>query len=230
MARLLLISNSGKPYLEHCRPYISSFLGSIQNASFISAAAFMDGNEYLKKVQDALALLQLKLEHLDLDKNPHEILAKASSIFVGGGNTYRLLKKIHEAKLMEPLRKKILDGLPYVGWSAGANIAGPQILTTNDWNVVGLTEFKALGLVPFNINPHYLETDPTMAQHSETRDMRIAEYHQVHENIVLGIEEQTSLEIGHEKIKVVGKGRVRRFERGKPPVDYHPEDWIPIQF
>jgi dipeptidase E len=105
-------------------------------------------------------------------------LERAETVFVGGGNTYALLDRI---------RERVGEGLPYVGASAGSNVAGPNILTTNDWNVVGLAAFDALGLVPFNINPHYLQVDPAMAPGSETRDMRIAEYHRVRDNPVVGL-------------------------------------------
>jgi dipeptidase E len=107
--------------------------------------------------------------------------------------------------------------MPYIGSSAGSNVAGPNILTTNDWNVVALDAFAALGLVPFNINPHYLETDPAMAAHSETRDERITEYHAVNANPVVGIEEGTALRVEDGVATVVGRGRVKLFERGHVP-------------
>jgi hypothetical protein len=107
--------------------------------------------------------------------------------------------------------------MPYIGSSAGANIAGPRILTTNDWNVVALDAFDALGLVPFNINPHYLETDPTMAPGSETRDDRISEYHVVWDNAVVGIEEGTLVRVEDGAVTVQGRGRVKLFARGKTP-------------
>ena len=110
-------------------------------------------------------------------------------MFIGGRNTYALLRRLRQATLLEPIRERVRAGMPYFGTSAGSNVAGPNILTTNDWNVVGLTAFDALGLVPFNVNPHYLETDPAMAPGSETRDMRVAEYHVIRDNPVVGIEE-----------------------------------------
>ncbi len=215
--RLLLISNSGKPYLEHCKSDIASFLGPIKRGTFVAAAAFIDPQAYIQKVRDALGI---ELELLDLKAKPLQQLLTAQSILVGGGNTYHLLDELKKAKVLKPIQERVLGGMPYIGWSAGSNIAGPTILTTNDWNVVGLNNFDALNFVPFNINPHYLEADPMMAQHSETRAERIAEYHKVNKNVVLGVEEQTSLLVEDKSIKVVGRNRVWRFEPEKTPRIY----------
>jgi dipeptidase E len=122
----------------------------------------------------------------------------------------------------------VLAGTPYVGSSAGSNIVGPTILTTNDWNVVALDRFDALGLVPFNVNPHYLETDPAMAPHSETRDDRIREYHVINANPVFGIEEGTMLRVEHGVATVLGRGRVKVFRRGAEPLWYRTGDRIPL--
>src|SRR5581483_1942049 len=117
------------------------------------------------------------------------------AVFLGGGNTYALLQRLRRAELLEPIRRRVRAVMPYIGSSAGSNVAGPTILTTNDWNVVGLDTFEALGLVPFNVNPHYRETDPAMAPGSETRDERIAEYHMVWSNPAVGIEEETMVRV-----------------------------------
>ena len=170
--------------------------------------------------------------HLPLFGTPRpdwrEHLLTRDLIFVGGGNTYALLKRLREAKLLEPIRERVHAGLPYIGSSAGSNIAGPNVLTTNDWNVVGLGEFGALGLVPFNINPHYLETDPAMAAHSETRDDRIAEYHVVNGNAVVGIEEGTAVRVEGGVAVVQGTGRVKLFRRGEPPSWFRGREALPV--
>jgi dipeptidase E len=118
--------------------------------------------------------------------------------------------------------------MPYAGASAGANVAGPNILTTNDWNVVGLDRFEALGLVAFNINPHYREADPAMARCSETRDDRIREYHAVHANPVLGLEEGALVLVGDGLVTVRGTARVRLFRRGREPVWFQPGERVPV--
>jgi dipeptidase E len=225
--RLLLISNSGKPFLGHCQKTMLEFLGPIREVAFVSAASFIPDKDYLAKVRDTFTPLGITVQHLDVDQQPLAVLKEAQAVLVGGGNTYRLLKRVRESGLLKPLREKVLAGMPFIGWSAGANLAGPTILTTNDWNVVALNQFDALNLVPFNINPHYQETDLTMAPNSETRDMRIAEYHQVNRNTVLGIEEQTCLWIENKTVKVVGAHRVRRFDANQTPKDFRPGEEVP---
>jgi dipeptidase E len=227
--KLLLFSNSGKPYLQHCRETVISFLAGCRRVAFVPRAAFIDPRAYLDKVAEAFAGAPFSIVPLDVKRKPLKVLESADAILVGGGNTYRLLQGLYEGRFLDPIRRRVRAGMPFVGWSAGANIAGPTILTTNDWNVVGLPKFKALGLVGFNINPHYKETDPTMAQFSETRDDRIAEYHKANRNTVLGIEEQTCLHVENRVVRVVGAGRVRRFEAGKAPVDYRAGDAIPVR-
>jgi dipeptidase E len=224
--RILLVSNSGRPFLEWCRPIIAEFLGKAGRVTFVTAANLGDERAYWERARDALASpppagLGVEVTHCDWRREPLSALERADALFIGGGNTYALLKRLKEAGLVEAIRERVRAGMPYIGSSAGSNVAGPTILTTNDWNVVALSEFTALGLVPFNINPHYLETDPVMAPGSETRDERIAEYHVVNTNDVLGIEERTAVRVQDDIATVVGYGRVKRFRRGEPP------QWLP---
>jgi dipeptidase E len=214
--RLLLISNSGRPYLAHCRAEILDFLGPARRLAFVTAAALGDEEAYCETARAALAP-ELAVEHMRWDRDPFPALARADAVFVGGGNTYALLRRLRQSGLVGPLRERVGEGLPYIGASAGANLAGPNILTTNDWNVVGLTAFEALDLVAFNVNPHYLETDPAMALGSETRDMRIAEYHVVRDNPVVGIEEGTMVRVEAGTATVRGTGRVKVFRRQQVP-------------
>ena len=221
--RVLLISNSGRPFLEHARPHIADFLGgALKRLAFVTAASLADEVAYYQRARAALAPrppdgIDVQVMHLRWDAEPLATLAQADAVFVGGGNTYALLKRLREGQLLEPLRVRVQAGMPYIGSSAGANLAGPRILTTNDWNVVALDAFDALGLVPFNINPHYLETDPTMARGGETRDDRIFEYHVVWDNVVVGIEEGTLLRVEDGVVTVRGRGRVKVFARGEAP-------------
>ena len=220
--RVLLLSNSGRPFLEHAKPHLADFLGGITRVAFVTAASLTDEVAYWQRARDSLspapgAGLGLDVLHLRWDADPLATLGRAQAIFVGGGNTYALLKRLRHARLLDAIRARVEAGMPYVGASAGSNVAGPRILTTNDWNVVALDAFDALGLVPFNINPHYLETDPTMAPGSEARDDRIREYHAVWDNPVVGIEEGTALRIEAGTAAVIGRGRVKLFERGQPP-------------
>jgi dipeptidase E len=226
--RVLLISNSGRPFLEHCRAAIAEFLGPRRQVAFITAASYEDEEAYATLARQALAPVGLEVVHLHLETHPLRMLDRAEAVFVGGGNTFHLLGRLHAVGILDTLRTRVRDGMPYVGASAGANVAGPNILTTNDWNVDGISRFEALGLVPFNVNPHYRETDPAMAPFSETRDERIGQYLQVHNNPVLGIEEQTLLCWENGTATVLGHGRVRRFRRGGPPCDFRPGERIEL--
>ena len=231
--RLLLISNSGRPFLGWCRPILGEFLRGARTLAFVSAATLSAVDAYWQRVSEALAPappvgLGLTVVHCDWRGPWREPLARADAIFVGGGNTYALLQRLKQSGLLDAIGERVRGGVPYIGSSAGSNIAGPTILTTNDWNVVGLRDFSALGLVPFNVNPHYLETDPAMAAHSETRDERIAEYHVVNANVVLGIEESTAIRVEHGIAGVVGGGRVKMFGRGAPPQWFSAGDTLPV--
>jgi dipeptidase E len=155
-------------------------------------------------------------------------LAAAEALFMGGGNTYALLQRLRGAGLLEAIRARVAAGMPYAGASAGSNVAGPTILTTNDWNVVGLDRFDALGLVGFNINPHYKEMDPAMAAFSETRDDRIREYHVVNSNPVLGLEEGAWVIVDEGAVTVHGTARVKLFRPAADPVWYRAGDRLPV--
>ncbi|MBI2216630.1 MAG: dipeptidase PepE [Candidatus Rokubacteria bacterium] len=246
MSRVLLVSNSGRPFLAWCRPLIGEFLASegghtagadaarrVTTLAFVTAANLGDERLYWGRARQALEPpppegLGLTVTHCDWRAEPRGTLERADALFVGGGNTYALLRRLSEAKLLDPIRERVRAGMPYVGSSAGSNVAGPNILTTNDWNVVALSEFRALGLVPFNVNPHYLETDPAMAAHSETRDDRIAEYHVVNDNAVVGIEEGTAVRAEDGVAVVQGNGRVKLFQRGEPPRWFNAGEVLPV--
>jgi len=211
--RALLLSNSG-------RAELLDFLGPARRLAFVTAASLADEIAYYEAARAALAPT-LEVTHLRWNHDPLPVLEGAEAIFVGGGNTYALLDRLRRSGLLDAIRHRVHAGLPYVGASAGSNVAGPNILTTNDWNVVGLTAFEALALVPFNINPHYLQVDPAMAPGSETREMRIGEYHHVRDNPVVGLEEGAALRIEDGLTVVRGTTRARLFLRGRDPV------WVP---
>lgn len=231
--RALLISNSGRPFLAHCMAQIRDVLGGARRLAFVSAANLHDEIAYHARARDALgapppAGCGVEVLHLRWNRGPLATLAEADAVFVGGGNTYALLKRVREAALLEPLRARVRAGLPYLGASAGANLAGINILTTNDWNVVGLTAFDALGLVPANINPHFLEIDPAMAPGSETREERIREFHVLWPQPVLGIEEGTLLRVEGSVATVLGRGRVKRLTREDEPRWYAAGERVPL--
>jgi len=219
--RMLLVSNSGRPFLAHCMAHVREFLGTTPHLAFVSAANLDDEDAYYTRVRDALGApppggAGVEVLHLRWNADPLRTLARADALFVGVGNTYALLKRLREARLLEPIRERVRAGMPYMGASAGSNVAGPSILTTNDWNVVSLEAFEALGLVPFNVNPHFLEVDEAMAPGSETREERIREFHTVWPQPVLGIEEGTLVRVEDGAATILGARRVKLFERGQP--------------
>jgi dipeptidase E len=227
--RVLLISNSGQPYLEHCRGALGDFFGpAVRRVGFISAATLADPEHYFNRAKDGLAPLGVEVEHVHWERQPVKSLAKVDGLFVGGGNTYALLDRVRASGLLDAIKERARDGMPYAGASAGANLAGPTILTTNDWNVVALAHFGALHLVPFNINPHYKDRDPAMAPHSETREDRIREYHVRNKNAVVGIEEQTMVRVVDGAATVLGQGRVKLFRVGTRPEWFADGQQLPL--
>ena len=230
--RVLL--HSGGPLGPEGRREILDFLGGSRRVAFVTAASLHDEAAYFARV-DALLRAPppegagLELLHLRWNDRPGVTLARAEALFMGGGNTYALLKRLREAGLLPAIRERVEAGMPYVGASAGSNVAGPTILTTNDWNVVALDDFEALGLVRFNINPHYKETDPAMAPGSETRDDRIREYHVVNANPVVGLEEGALARVEDGLVTARGTSRIKIFRRGLEPTWHQPGERLDLE-
>jgi dipeptidase E len=230
--RVLL--HSGGPLGPDGRRQILDFLGGRRRIAFVTAASLHDESAYFARVQSLLGIpppegAGLDLLHLRWNDRPLDTLARAEALFMGGGNTYALLKRLREAGLLPEIRARVETGMPYVGASAGSNVAGPTILTTNDWNVVALDRFDALGLVGFNINPHYKEIDPAMAAGSETRDDRIREYHVINANPVIGLEEGALARVDAGTVTARGTARIKIFRRGQEPTWHQPGDRLPIE-
>lgn len=226
--KLLLLSNSGEPLYGWCKETIADFCDTDKTLTFISAATVYSPTEYFKKAQESLNDVGIKLVHLDLNKNPENTLVEAKALLVGGGNTYHLLHKLHGKKLLESLRKKVLSGTPFVGLSAGANIAGKSILTTNDWNVIRSNVFDGLNVVPFNINPHYLDPHDKQNFSAESRDDRILEYFEFNEEPVITLEEKTFLTVKDKTVIVGGLGRVKLFRKNKTQKVYTKGDLLEL--
>jgi dipeptidase E len=225
--------HSGGPLGPVGRAALPDFLGPRRRVAFVTAANLHDEAVYFERIRAALEPAPpegagLELVHLRWDREPLTTLAEVEALFMGGGNTYALLQRLRGAGLLEAIRARVAAGMPYLGASAGSNVAGPTILTTNDWNVVGLDRFDALGLVGFNINPHYKEADPAMAAFSETRDDRIREYHAVNTNPVLGLEEGAWVIADDGAVTVHGTARVKLFRPAADPVWYRAGDRLPV--
>ncbi len=183
---LLLLSNStnaGQQYMEWCKNIINNFVDEDKkNIIFIPyAAASFTYSEYTNTVNSALSEVGLEVKNIDSFSDKSEVIKNASAIFIGGGNTFHLLKMLQDLNLIDAIRQRVEDGAPYVGWSAGSNVSCPQISTTNDMPIVQPNSFDALKLIPYQINPHY--TDKTIPNHGgESRGQRLKEYLYVNRN------------------------------------------------
>lgn len=230
--RVLL--HSGGPLGAEGRRSVGEFLGSARRVGFITAANLHDERVYFERVRGMLTPpppegAGLELVHIRWNARPLPALSGVEAVFMGGGNTYALLMRLRRSGLLAAIRRRVRAGMPYAGASAGANVAGPTILTTNDWNVVGLPRFDALRLVGFNINPHYKDADPMMAAGSETRADRIREYHVVNRNPVVGLEEGALVRVESGRAIALGTARVKLFRRGTAPVWFAPGDRLPVR-
>lgn len=223
--RLLLISNStnpGEPYLNYPKQNIKNFLGETPiNCLFIPyAAVTFSFDEYEHKVNNRFAEIGHKVTSIEKYDNPIEAVEKADAIVVGGGNTWQLVKMLHEKNLMQAIAKKVKGGTPYVGWSAGSNIACPTLKTTNDMPIVEPASFDTLNLVPFQINPHYLDEN-NETHGGETREVRIVEFIHANKDVtVVGLREGCMLQLEDNKIKMIGKRNARIFNYGKETVEF----------
>jgi dipeptidase E len=227
--RLLLISNStnpGEAYLDYPKNYIKDFLGEkAMNAIFIPYAAVTFSFEaYEEKVNARFVEIGHHVTSIHRFINPVEAIENADAIVVGGGNTWQLVKMLQEKGLMKVIRKKVKKGAPYIGWSAGANIACPTLSTTNDMPIVQPEKFKTLNLVPFQINPHYLDDNP--ANHGgETRETRINEFIEVNRDIfVVGLREGTMFLHDDKDLVLMGTRNARIFRYGQNPLELTGED------
>ena len=227
--RLLLISNStnpGEPYLDYPKHDIMSFLGiSPVTALFIPyAAVTFSYDDYEAKVSERFREVGHEIVSIHRLSDPVAAVKDAAAIVIGGGNTWMLLKKIREKKLIIPIREKVLSGTPYVGWSAGSNVACPTIRTTNDMPIVEPDSFISLNLVPFQINPHYLDINP--AGHAgETREQRIEEFIEANPGLYVGgLREGTMLIRHDEKLTLSGPRNIRIFRKGDMPLELSSSD------
>lgn len=227
--RLLLISNStnpGEPYLDYPRNNIKEFLGKKPvMALFIPYAAVTFSYEtYEEKVNERFREIGHEVTSIHRFKDPVAAVEKADAIVVGGGNTWKLLKTIRDNRLIDIIREKVISGTPYIGWSAGSNMACPTIKTTNDMAIVEPDSFNAFNLIPFQINPHYLDVNPE-GHAGETREQRIEEFIEANPGmIVAGLREGTMLLREENRLSLIGKRRMRIFKKGDQPVELNPGD------
>ncbi len=227
--RLLLLSNSinyGQGYLEHAAADIKDFLGAeVRRVLFVPFAGVTRSyDDYAATVGGRFEELGYELDSVHTAADAVEAVRSAKAIAVGGGNTFHLLRELYETALVESIRERVQNGVPYIGWSAGSNVACPTIRTTNDMPIVEPQSFDALGLVPFQINPHY--TDEQLTGHSgETREQRIAEFLKANTNAtVVGLREGSILRIEGGEIKLLGEKTARVFKYGEEAKEYKATD------
>ncbi len=193
-------------YLETAAPIIKNFLGDTPlTIAFIPfAGVTISHKEYLSNVQNALAASSYNIEIVLPDNTAPKAIKKADVIMVGGGNTFKLLNQIYNAQILDVIRDKVSNGTPYIGWSAGSNITGPTICTTNDMPIVEPKSFNALGLFPFQINPHYYNVKPE-GFNGETRDDRLTEFLMENAGIpIMCLPEGTALHYQNSVLKLIG--------------------------
>ena len=227
---LLLISNStlhGSGYLDHCEPQMREVLKDRKKVLFVPYArpSGLTLDEYTEKARERLQRMGIGLTGIhQYTHDPIGAVEDAEAIFIGGGNTFVLLKSLYiNPNLLDSIRNKVLqEGVPYIGTSAGSNVAGKTIMTTNDMPIVYPPSFEALGLVPFIINPHFLDTDPNSKHMGEPRETRIKEYHVFNDDTVVGLREGAMLHIVGDEIYLKGSTGARIFKRGHEPTEHKP--------
>jgi dipeptidase E len=222
--RILLISNStlyGSGYLDHAEAEIRSFLGDVTRVLFVPFALH-DRDTYAAGAQRRFEKMGYELWSVHTAVNPVQAVNDTGAVFIGGGNTFRLLKALYDFDLLDPIRKRVAAGMPYIGSSAGSNVAGPTIKTTNDMPIVEPPSFDALGLVPFQINPHYLDPDPNSKHMGETREERILQFLEENDTPVIGLREGAMLRIENGETILRGSSGARIFRRGLDAVEIPP--------
>jgi len=229
MSRLLLVSTStthGTGYLDHCADAMQEVFGERRSVLFVPYArpSGLSHDAYTAKARDRFAAMDVALGDIHEASDPVAAVREAEALFIGGGNTFVLLRGLYEAGVIDAIRERVADGMPYLGTSAGSNVACVTLGTTNDMPVVEPPHFAALGLVPFNINPHYLDPDPDSTHMGETRATRINEFHVFNDQPVVGLREGAMLHVEGDAMTLRGTKGARLFRKGQEPDEFAPGD------
>lgn len=228
MINCILASTStiyGGTYLDYLFESLSELFKNAQQIVFIPYArpSGISYEDYEKIAKTAFEKIGKELIGIHTFDNPREAIQNAEGIFTGGGNSFVLVSELYKQNLISALQESIRKGTPYLGTSAGSNIAGISIRTSNDMPIVYPPSFKTLGIVPFNINPHYLDPDPSSKHKGETRETRIKEFHEFNSIPVVGLREGSWIQIQNDQITLKGKGYTARiFEQHKSPYELKP--------
>ena len=214
----------GSGYLEYLLPELTKLFKKVKTIVFIPYArpSGITYAEYTSIAKKAFAKINIDVIGIHEVDDTKKALENAKGIFVGGGNTFVLVKELYKQHIFDVLKGQIEKGTPYLGTSAGSNICGPSMQTTNDMPIVMPSSFKTLGIIPFNINAHYLDPDSLSKHKGETRETRIKEFHQFNETKVLGLREGSWLEILDDKIILKGNLSARLFIKNTTPKEIEP--------
>ncbi|UZD37465.1 dipeptidase PepE [Capnocytophaga ochracea] len=224
MKRILLASTStvyGGTYLSYLQDELIDFFTGIDEILFVPYArpSGITHDEYTQIAQQFFNRVGKRIVGLHTFADPKKAIRQAKAIFTGGGNTFVLVNQLYGLEVMDVLREAVEKGTLYMGTSAGSNIAGQTMQTTNDMPIVYPPSFKTLGLVPFNINPHYLDPDPQSKHKGETRETRIKEFHVFNDTPVIGLREGSWLRVEDEKVSLKGDLTARIFLKGQEPYE-----------
>ncbi len=222
--RLLLISNStlyGSGFLDHAEIEIRDFLRNVGRVLFVPFALH-DQDGYAERARERFQRMGYDLDSLHKASDKHQAVADASAIFIGGGNTFRLLKALYDFELLPRIKQTVEHGMPYIGSSAGSNVAGPTIKTTNDMPIAEPPSLQALGLVSFQINPHYLDPDPNSKHMGETREERILQFLEDNDTPVVGLREGAMVRVENDCTVLKGSSGARIFRKGMPAIEVQP--------
>ncbi len=228
-SKLLIVSTSklhGSEYMEYLLDEVTDFLSGVSELLFIPYArpSGISHDEYTELPRQVFKDLNIEVKGSHEFDDPKEAVRNAQAIFVGGGNTFLLLKTLYELGLVEELKKAVNKGVPYIGSSAGSNITGISIGTSNDMPIVYPPSFDALQFVPFNVNPHYLDPISGSKHMGETRETRINEFHNQNSQAVLGLREGSWLRYENSKLELKGELTARLFEKGRKAREIDPGD------
>ncbi|WDF60511.1 dipeptidase PepE [Flavobacterium sp. KACC 22758] len=228
MKSIIIASTStlhGGNYLEYLLPALQSHFKNCNTILFIPYArpSGISHDEYTKKAAQAFASINIKVQGIHEFENPEEAIQNAEGVFTGGGNTFLLVTQLYKNKIMQLLAEKVKNGTPYLGTSAGSNICGLSMQTTNDMPIIYPPSFQTLGLIPFNLNPHYLDPDANSQHMGETRETRIKEFHAFNAIPVLGLREGSWLEVKGNKITLKGALKARLFKQNEAPQELETE-------
>lgn len=221
---IILASTStlfGGAYLEYLKEELIKLYEGVDEIIFIPFArpGGISHDEYTDKARSFFETIHIKVKGLHEFENKSEALQLAKGYFTGGGNTFLLVKTLHEEGLMQVLKQNVEGGKPYLGCSAGSNIGGQNMKTTNDMPIVYPPSFDCMGLVPFNLNPHYLDPNPELKHNGETRETRILEFLTQNDLKVVGLREGNWIRRKGDTITVEGSELTRIFEKGKEPYE-----------